>query len=101
VVSKDREKTRSFEPWYWEIEKGKYKVAAAFLMEFTPYNKTNFSEKIYKDGVSISPFHTLALINKKNASAKSFEEFINLITEEVFKKFNVRIELEVQIVSEK
>lgn len=100
VVSHDPKKASSFEPWFWEMGDNKYKVSPAFLMEFTPYNKTSYSSKVYKEGVSISPYHTLALINKKNASSKSFEEFISLIKKEINSKFNVQIELEVQIVGE-
>jgi UDP-N-acetylmuramate dehydrogenase len=96
IIAKEYQVESSrFAPWHWELPDGSVKVSTAFLMECTPYNKTNFSGQLFNGAVGISPVHTLSLINGGTATAHDFEEFVHCISTYVFEKFHVVIEAEV------
>lgn len=95
VMHENQKKARALEPWYWEQENGLYKIAPAFLMEFTPYNRTDFLNKTFRNTVGISPKHTLALINYNHACADDVTTFAQEIQVTVYKKFGVLLEPEV------
>lgn len=86
-----------FNPWHWSVNERLEKISAAFLMECTPYNKTAYGHKAYKESVGISPVHTLSIINKGGATADDIKEFVNEISDTVQKKFNIKLESEVCI----
>ena len=49
-------------------------------------------------GAEISTKHAGFIINKKNATAKDVLELVNKVKEEVYKKFNKKIELEIEVI---
>jgi UDP-N-acetylmuramate dehydrogenase len=89
------EKSASLSPWYWELPDGQVKVSTAFLMECTPYNKTAFAGKAFRDRVGISPVHTLSIINLGGARAKDIVDFVEAIRAEVRGQFGVTLATEV------
>ncbi len=95
VDQKYAEKGERFSPWHWELPDGLVKVSSAFLMECTPYNKTDFVDKKFKGTVGISPLHTLSIINYGDARAIHVKEFSDLITDAVHSEFGVTLESEV------
>ncbi len=82
-------------PWYWELPDGRVKVSTAFLLECTPYNKTAFADRAFRDTVGISPVHSLSLINLSNARASDIEAFMHEMIEAVASQFFITIEPEV------
>lgn len=99
INSTHRELSKKLTPWFWELEDGQVKISAAFLMECTPYNKTAFDNQTFRDHVSISPLHTLSIINKGGATAADIKAFTEEIQRAVQKIAGVKIELEVIFVS--
>jgi UDP-N-acetylmuramate dehydrogenase len=95
VVAEDEDKARSLEPWFWKQDNDTYKIAPAFLMEFTNFNKKDFYGKMFRGTVSISPTHTLSLINVRDATARDMYLFARVIQDAVKKKFNITLESEV------
>ena len=49
-------------------------------------------------GAEVSTKHAGFIINKKNATAKDVLELVNKVKEEVYKKFNKKIELEIEVI---
>ena len=49
-------------------------------------------------GAEVSTKHSGFIINKGNATAKDVLELVNKVKEEVYKKFNKKIELEVEVI---
>ncbi|HEU4677175.1 MAG TPA: UDP-N-acetylmuramate dehydrogenase [Candidatus Paceibacterota bacterium] len=94
------EKSARFAPWFWELPGGMVKLSTAFLMECTPYNKTNFSEERFRDTVSLSPLHTLSIVNVGGATASDVRAFAETIIAAVEETFGVRIEPEVRFLPE-
>ncbi len=78
--------------WFWP-EKKKYKLAAAFLL-----GQAGFEKGYVSGRVGISPKHSLALINIKNATSKEIFDLSKMIQSAVHNRFNVILEPEVQIV---
>ena len=57
--------------------------------------------KGYKLGdAEVSSKHAGFIVNTKNATAKDVRELINYVKQEVYKKFNKKIELEIEIIGE-
>jgi len=71
---------------------GLYKVSAAWLIENSGFIK-GFSE----NGVGISEKHTLALVNR-GGTTKNLLDFADKIIETVFKKFDIELQTEPEIV---
>lgn len=86
-----------FEPWHWSVGEEYEKISAAFLMECTPYNKTDFAGKNYNGTVGISPVHTLSVVNLGGASANDMLSFTKKISDMIKEKFGVLFESEVCI----
>ena len=95
VHERHSEKSERLAPWHWGLLDGKEKVSTAFLMECTPYNKAEYKDKTFNGVVSISPFHTLSIINCGGAQARDVRNFSTEIISEVQKEFGVTIETEV------
>ncbi|HBM81899.1 MAG: UDP-N-acetylmuramate dehydrogenase [Clostridiales bacterium] len=51
-------------------------------------------------GAEVSKMHSGFIVNNGNASASDILELINIVIDEVYKKFNVRLEPEVKIIGE-
>jgi len=94
VYKENYEKAQMLEPWHWDEQNGNVKISAGFLMEFTPYNKTAFRG----DKVTISPKHTLSIINLGNASSKNVIELVKKIRNSVKDKFDILLEPEIVFV---
>lgn len=88
-------------PWYWELPDGRVKVSTAFLMECTPYNKTAYAGKSFRNTVGISPRHSLSLINLGGATACDVRDFTEEIVCAITDTFGVVIELEVLFVGDR
>lgn len=95
VMKQFQEKEKMFRPWYWQLPHGSVKVSAAFLLECTPFNKTDFNSMSELGSVGISPLHSLSVINLGQAHAVDVELFVNKIKDTVLQKFNVALESEV------
>ena len=52
-------------------------------------------------GAEVSSKHAGFIINKGNATAKDILELIEYVKEEVYKKFNKKIELEIEVIGNK
>ena len=97
VESGHAEISAKFTPWHWPVGEDKEKISAAFLMECTPYNKTNFAGQNYNGTVGISPVHTLSVINLGNAGASDVREFTKKISDTIEEKFGITFESEVRV----
>jgi UDP-N-acetylmuramate dehydrogenase len=95
VAERHREKGEKLSPWHWNLPDGTVKISTAFLMECTPYNKTDFRGKTFKGTVGISPLHTLSIVNAGGATAEAVRAFGDEIVRAVEGEFGVRIEPEV------
>lgn len=95
-VDKDYSKeSHQLTPWHWLLPSGEYKISAAFLMECTPYNKTNFKDKDYRGVVGISPLHSLSVINLGEAKAKDVKDFVSEIKVCIKNQFGIELTSEV------
>lgn len=95
VNANHAEKSAQFAPWHWSVEDDKEKISAAFLMECTQFNKTSFSKESYNGTVSISPLHTLSVINLGRATAVDVRSFVEKISNTIEKEFGIKLESEV------
>ncbi len=95
VSERHAEKGEKLAPWHWDLPDGTVKISTAFLMECTPYNKTDFRDRTWNGAVGISPLHTLSLVNAGGATAKDIADFSDEIVRAVREEFSVRIEPEV------
>jgi UDP-N-acetylmuramate dehydrogenase len=77
-----------------EIQVKGGKISAGWFIE-----KCNLKGKIY-GGAKISDFHTNVIINFKQAKAKEVLFLINLIKKSVWKKFQIKLEEEIVVVSD-
>lgn len=91
----DKEKERRLRPWFWEIEGGRVKVAPAFLLEFTPYNKGYVRGK-----VGISPKHSLSIINLGGGASGEIYNLAKDMSSEVKKIFEIDIHPEVVFIGD-
>lgn len=96
VVEKEHaDVAKKFEPWHWNVGGDQEKISAAFLMECTSYNKTDFAGKNYNGAVGISPVHTLSIVNQGQARASDVRDFAKKISDTVKEKFGIEFESEV------
>jgi UDP-N-acetylmuramate dehydrogenase len=72
---------------------GTYKCFAAWFIE-----KCGWKGRTYK-GAGVSPKHALVLINKRDATAKDVFDLSEKIINDVYKKFEIKLEREVQLVN--
>jgi UDP-N-acetylmuramate dehydrogenase len=79
--------------WFWPDRPGKTKIAAAFLLA-----KSGFDKGYVSGEAGISPKHSLALINRGNAGSQHVLNFAKQIQDAVMAQFGVRLEPEIQIV---
>src|SRR5208283_1898817 len=81
------------ENWYWPQTSGEVKISAACLIQTAGFIRG------YRSGnVGISPWHTLALINYGNATAREVITFARQIQEQVREKFGITLKPEVQYI---
>ncbi|HXW69601.1 MAG TPA: UDP-N-acetylmuramate dehydrogenase [Dissulfurispiraceae bacterium] len=79
------------ENWYWLSTSGEVKISAACLIQTAGFIRG------YRSGnVGISPWHTLALINYGDATAREVITFARHIQERVREKFGITLKPEVQ-----
>jgi UDP-N-acetylmuramate dehydrogenase len=71
---------------------GFHKVSAAWLIE-----NSGFSKGYTENGVGISEKHTLALVNR-GGSTENLLGFAEKIRESVFKKFDIELQTEPEII---
>jgi len=95
VEERFKEKANTHTPWHWPLPDGKEKISAAFLMECTPYNKTDFKEQKFNGVVGISPVHSLSIINCGDASASDMRAFAKKIEETIHETFGVQLTSEI------
>ncbi len=74
---------------FFTVDEGFVKIPAAWLIE-----KSGFEKGYIKDGAGISTRHTLALINRGNATAKEILALKDEIQTEVKRKFDVELKPE-------
>lgn len=93
VAGSDTAKMKELEPWHWTIDSRKVKIAPAFLMEYTDFKKGYMS-----GNVGISPKHSLAIINLGKANASDIFKLSQKIKKEIYKKFKIKLENEVNLI---
>ena len=99
VVKKDfAEINERLSPWHWRLPNGEEKIATAFLLECSPYNKNTYGNKRWNDVVGISPKHSLSVITFDGATATDVHEFVKEIKESVKNIFGVVLETEVDFI---
>lgn len=77
---------------YFEYDKTNYKISAGWLIE-------NVGLKGYRVGdAGVSENHSLILVNYGNSSSKDIVELANFIIKEVEKKFEIKLEMEVNLI---
>ncbi len=86
-------------PWYWNLPTGDIKIATAFLLECSPYNKNTYGTKRFKDVVGISPLHSLSIVTFEGATADDVKDFVLEIKTAVKNIFSVMLETEVDFIS--
>lgn len=80
-------------PWAWKQANGAYRVASAFLLEFT-----EFPKGFARGSVGVSPKHQLSIINLGGARASEIAELARDMRNSVKKLFGVDLEREVKYV---
>lgn len=96
VIKEFPEQNKNLSPWNWPLENG-VKISTAFLMECSPYNKTSYGER-RKDGVGISPKHSLSIVTESGATATGVHKFVKEIKKSIQDIFEIEIETEVNMV---
>lgn len=96
VVKEFLEQDQALSPWYWPSENG-VKISTAFLMECSPYNKKSYGEK-RKNGIGISPKHSLSIVTEPGATATDVHEFVKEIKKSILEIFGIKIETEVNLI---
>jgi UDP-N-acetylmuramate dehydrogenase len=79
--------------WFWPDKPGQTKLAAAFLL-----SRTGFDKGYVRGRVGISPKHSLAIINRGTADSHEVWSFAAEIQAAVRDRFQVNLEPEVQLV---
>jgi UDP-N-acetylmuramate dehydrogenase len=74
---------------HWPASEGQTKIPAAWLLE-----KAGFTKGFQQGNAGISSRHTLALINRNNATAADIEALRDTIRTEVAKRFSIELEQE-------
>jgi len=91
----DAEKELRLRPWAWEQADGTYKIAPAFLLEYTKFQKG------YTQGaVGISPKHTLSVIASAGACASDVAKLACTMHDAVQKIFSLSLEREVKYIGD-
>lgn len=80
-------------PWAWKQADGTYRVASAFLLEFT-----EFPKGFVRGSVGVSPKHQLSIINLGGARASEIAELARDMSNSVKKLFGISLEREVEYV---
>jgi UDP-N-acetylmuramate dehydrogenase len=86
-------------PWHWSLPSGEGKIATAFLLECSPYNKHTYGTKRFRDAVGISPLHSLSIVTFAGATATDVQDFVEEIKHSVKNIFGVTLETEVDYIS--
>ena len=86
-------------PWHWELENGEQKIATAFFLECSPFNKNTYSSKAWKGVVGISPRHSLSIVTFEGAIAEDVKDFAEEIKTSIKNIFGVTLETEVDYIS--
>ena len=100
IVEKDfAEISTSLSPWHWLLDSGDVKIATAFLLECSPYNKNTYGNKRFKEVVGISPLHSLSIVTEDGATARDVLEFVHEIKSSVEILFGVTLATEVDYIT--
>ncbi len=86
-------------PWHWTLPTGEEKIATAFLLECSPYNKNTYGNKRWNDVIGISPKHSLSIVTFDGATAADVHDFVQEIKTAVRNIFDVTLETEVDFIS--
>jgi UDP-N-acetylmuramate dehydrogenase len=79
---------------HWMQSDGKVKVSAAWLIQ-----EAGFSRGFEWKGAAVSTKHTLALCNRNDASSQSIMDLAEKIQTDVYRKFNIKLQLEPQLIN--
>jgi UDP-N-acetylmuramate dehydrogenase len=100
IVNRDFAETGArLTPWHWPLKGGEEKIATAFLLECSPYNKNTYGIKRFRDVVGISPRHSLSVVTEDGATASDVIQFVEEIKSSVKNIFGVTLETEVDYIS--
>jgi UDP-N-acetylmuramate dehydrogenase len=80
-------------PWAWEQADGSYKIASAFLLEYT-----EFTKGYVRGAAGVSPKHQLCIINLGGACAREVASLAGDMQSAVEELFDLHLEREVQYV---
>ena len=99
TVKKDfADTSERLSPWHWSLPTGEEKIATAFLLECSPYNKHTYGIKRFRDVVGISPLHSLSIVTFPRATATDVQDFVEEIKQSVKNTFGVALETEVDYI---
>jgi len=91
IITKEQfEKIPGEKPYHWELDNGKIKLSAAWLIEQAGFPKGH----IYNKNVGLSEKHALAIINRANATSDEILDFAQEIIKKVNEKYSVELEIE-------
>lgn len=100
IVTRDYfETSEKLSPWYWHLPTGEVKIATAFLLECSPFNKHTYGNKRFNGVVGMSPLHSLSVVTEEGATATDVLAFVDLIKESIKKVFEVELQVEVDFIS--
>ena len=77
---------------YYKEQNNKYKISAGWLIENCGF------KKIKINNVSVYKKHALVIVNLGTASGENIRTFYQKIQKEVLKKYNIKLEPEVNII---
>ena len=90
---------KKFTPWHWSLPDGREKISTAFLLECSPFNKTTYGVKRWRDVAGLSPLHSLSIVTEVDAKAEDVRDFAKLITDAIMEIFGISLESEVNYIN--
>ena len=100
IVGRDfTEVSKQMSPWHWPLPNGEEKIATAFLLECSPYNKNTYGIQRYNGVVGLSPLHSLSVVTEEGATASDVTAFVDEVKNAVRNIFAVDLLTEVDYIS--
>ena len=85
-------------PWHWSLPEGREKIATAFLLECSPYNKNTYGIQRFNGVVGLSPLHSLSIVTEDGATTNDVVTFVEEIKTAVKNIFAVDLATEVDYI---
>ena len=99
IVERDfAEASKQMSPWHWPMPSGEEKIATAFLLECSPYNKNTYGIQRFRGVVGLSPLHSLSVVTEEGATADDVTAFVDEVKNAVRDIFAVDLYTEVDYI---